>query len=48
MVKPTNNEVAVLNNTIAIEVVDENEKGSIRDVNSTTEIDFCYNSFAQM
>ncbi len=32
VVKPTNNEIAVVNNTMAIEVVDENEKGSVGDV----------------
>jgi hypothetical protein len=32
VVKATNNEIAIANNTIAIEVVDEDEKGLVGDV----------------
>jgi hypothetical protein len=32
VVKPTNNEISVANNTIVIEVVNEDEKGLVGDV----------------
>ncbi len=38
VVKPTNNEISVANNTIVIEVVNEDEKGLVGDVDWATEI----------